>query len=158
MDIQNRMIHRMPLDDPEDLDVLLEFAELLRDAVSKKRDGDVCNMIRYTIDNGYLEAFYWAMGIFDEAYGQTQTPLSDFQCVLGTHIPDYNGFISRLGVNLNAFENDILPVRDENGEVQSFFNIIKYKTGFSHIELLTLESFDAKDNDYIQYMLLCRCQ
>lgn len=151
MDILNGL-----LEDPEDLDCLLEYAGLVRDAVEGGRLADLRRLIRYSAEHGYHEALYWAMGILDETCARSDGTLADFECVIGRSIPDYNGFISRMGIDLNAYENDVRPVRDENGEVQAFFNIIRYQTAFAHIELVTSENFDARDNDYIQYLLVCR--
>ncbi len=147
--IQECLKRNIPLEKPDELDTLLEFAELVRNAVREERYSDVSNLICYTVAHSHYEAFYWAMGILDELV------LMDYECILGKLIADYSEFIRRLGVDLNAFENDVLPIRDENGEIQSFLNIIRYKTAFDHIDLVTSENFDAKDNDYIQYMLVC---
>ena len=43
---------------------------------------------------------------------------------------------------------------DHDGEVQSFFNILTYKTAYPNIFLTTEENFDTKDNDFIRYRLL----
>ena len=145
------------LDAPEELDTLLEFAEEVREALEENRLADVADLIRYTVMNGYQEAFCWGLGILEEVYGQDGTR-GELVCQIGRFIPEYNEFISRLQVDLSACENDVLQIRDENGEVQSFFNILRYRTGFAHIELVTSENFDARDNDYIQYMLVCRAK
>lgn len=153
MDIQKRILGDLPLDEADELDVLLEFAQLVREMIGENRDRELRELIRYTVRHGYLEALYWALGILDETYGQTGDAQANFECMLGGYIPRYNDFISRLGVDLNAFESDIQKIPDENGEVQSFFQIIKYRTAFDHLELRTRENFDARDNDYIQYLL-----
>lgn len=150
MELREQIRGEFPIDDPEDMDTLLEFAELVRDAVAEKRHDDICRAIRYTVGNSYYEAFCWALGILEETCDQ----LGYFECDIGRSIPDYNEFVSRLGVQPDACGNDVDPVRDENGEIQAFFNIIRYKTGFEHIGLVTLENFDARDNDYIQYRLV----
>ena len=152
LDIWNRILRNEPLEDPEELEVLLELAELVRNCIEDRRLEDLKRVIRYTVAHGHYEAFAWAVGIVEELADR----LGAFECALGRTIPDYEEFILRLGVDLNAFENDIQQVRDEHGEVQSFFNIIRYKTGFAHIELLSSENFDARDNDYIEYRLVCR--
>ena len=43
-----------------------------------------------------------------------------------------------------------------DGEVQSFFNILTYRTSYESVFLITEENFDTKDNDYIRYKLLFR--
>ena len=155
MERMEKIRQDLPAEDPEDMDFLLEYAELVRAALENGSREEVSNLVRYPVRHGYHEAFYWAAGILDEICGQRGSALWGCEFVLGTHIPDFNRFISRLGVDLNAFENDIRQVFDELGEVQSFFNIIRYRTAFEHIELVTSENFDARDNDYITYALRC---
>ena len=152
MEIWNRILRNEPLEGPEELEVLLELADLVRDFVAQKRSEELGRLVRYTMAQGHYEAFIWAVGIVEESADR----LGAFECALGRTIPDYEEFILRLGVDLNAFENDIEQVRDEHGEVQSFFHIIRYKTGFAHIELVSSENFDARDNDYIEYRLVFR--
>ena len=59
-------------------------------------------------------------------------------------------------MDLNAFSNEVEPNRDENGEIQSFYNIIRYQTAFPGITLVTSENFDTRDNDFIEYRLVVR--
>ena len=146
----------LPLEDPEELDVLLEFAELVRDALENGRTLELEAFVRYTVSHGYHEALYWILGIMQEYRERMGEGEPAFSCLLGKLIPDYSGFISRLGVDLNAFSNDVEPIREENGEIQSFYNIIRYQTAFSRITLATWENFDAKDNDFIDYRLVVR--
>ena len=155
MELLRRLLQNSPVDDPEDMDFLLDFSELLRDTLHESRFEDAAALVRCTIVNGWHEAFYWALGILEEVWDRSGGCLSDFECVIGKSIPDYDAFISRLGADLNAFGNDVLPMRDENGEIQSFYNIISYKTAFPHIRLVTSENFDTRDNDFIEYRLLC---
>ena len=63
-------------------------------------------------------------------------------------------FIKHLQVDLNAIDNDSETIIDHDGEVQSFFNNLTYKTAYNHIFLVTEENFDTKDNDFIRYKLL----
>ena len=44
-------------------------------------------------------------------------------------------------------------VRDEHGEVISFFNILTYPTAYKNIFFISSENFDTKDNDYVLYKL-----
>ena len=149
MDICSYIAGSVPLEKPEDLEVLLEIADAVRSFSDQGRREDIAGLIRYTIRFGYHEALYWILGILEEG------ALGGFECPIGRTIPDYEDFIRRLGVDLRAFQNDVVQVRDENGEVQSFFNIIRYQTAFDHIDLVTRENFDARDNDYIEYWLVC---
>ena len=96
-----------------------------------------------------------ALGILEECWSRGSGALPAFECVLGRHIPEFDSMISRLEVDLKSAENDVVPIRDENGEIQSFYNILTYQTRFSHIRLVSSENFDAKDNDFIEYRLIC---
>ena len=80
--------------------------------------------------------------------------LKDFTCFIGKSITNYNEFIERLNVDFNVTNNDVETTLDNNGEVQSFFNIFTYNTIYKNIFLVTAENFDTKDNDFIQYKLL----
>ena len=153
MELHERILMDLPLEDAEDLDVLLEFADLVRDALAQGRFPDLAAYVRYTVLRGYHEALSWALELLQEYRDRTAGGM-ELVCVLGQLIPDYNGFISRLGVDLNAFSNDVEPIRDENGEIQSFYNIIRYQTAFPGITLVTSENFDARDNDFIEYRLV----
>ena len=155
MELLEQIKKNFPLDEPEDMDTLLEFADLVRSALEKRQFEDLGVLVRYTVSNGYHEALYWTLGIVQE-HRDCMAGEPEIVCTIGRLIPDYSAFISRLGVNLNAFSNDVEPIRDENGEIQSFYNIIRYETCFSHIALVTSENFDAKDNDFIEYRLIIR--
>ena len=148
MEISERIRQGLALDDPEGIDTLLEIAELARTLLAYGQDQELAGLIRYTVARSYYDAFFWAIGILEESGAK------GFACELGACIPDYDELISRLQVNLDAAGNDVLPVRDENGEIQAFFNIITYKTGFRRIELVTEENYDSRDNDYIRYKLV----
>jgi hypothetical protein len=94
------------------------------------------------------------MEILQEEFDkQDSCALDDFVCRLGKSIPDYDAFSEKLQVDFRALKNDIETMLDENKEVQSFFNILTYQTKFKNIYLVTLENFDTKDNDFIQYRL-----
>ncbi len=153
MDVLEKFFQNNNLQDSEDIDSLLEFASLVRQLIVSKRYSDITGMILYTIERNYYEAFSWSMGILQEEFGRAECELENFECMLGKYIPDYNEFMQRLQVDVNAVKNDVETVRDENGEVESFFNIFTYKTGFENIYLVSAENFDTKDNDYIQYKL-----
>ncbi len=83
--------------------------------------------------------------------------LKSFSCFLGKSITNYDEFIRRLQVDLRAIDNDAETVLDHEGEVQSFFNILTYRTAYENIFLTTEENFDTKDNDFIRYKLLFKC-
>ena len=142
------------LRDPDDIDSLLELADLLRQHIADALYSDVSRLINYTVEHSYYEAFSWCMGILQEAFECDDCDLSDFLCVLGKSIPDYDAFSEKLQVDFSCPTNDTETVCDQNGEVTAFFNILTYPTGYRNIYLVSCENFDTKDNDYIQYKLL----
>jgi len=146
--LQNNRLH-----DPEDMDALLEAAALTRQMLEEKQEPAICALIRYTVERGYYEAFSWILGILQEAFDK-DAEQADFVCELGGSIPDYGEFIRRLQVDLRVQSSDVEKIPDEYGEVQSFFNIFTYRTGYPNISLMTAENFDTKDNDFIQYKLV----
>lgn len=143
------------LKDPEDIDALLEAAEITRQLICDGMYSDISQLINYTIGNRYFEAFTWIMDILQEEFGKEENHgLKDFTCFIGNSISDYNEFIQRLQIDFRAETNDFETTLDNNGEIQSFFNILTYKTCYKNIFLITAENFDTKDNDFIQYKLL----
>ena len=143
------------LGDPDDIDALLEVAEITRRLVREERCSDISRLISYTIEKGYFEAFSWIMAVLQEELENPESiGLKDFSCELGGMIPHYNDFIQRLNVDFNVIDNDVEKAYDDHGEVQSFFNIFRYKTAHKNIFLVTEENFDLKDNDFIRYKLL----
>ncbi len=79
--------------------------------------------------------------------------LKDFTCFIGKSIANYQAFINCLQVDLKAIDNDAETITDRDGEVQSFFNILRYETAYPNIFLMKEENFDTKDNDFIRYKL-----
>ena len=152
MSLFDDFIRNSDLSDPDDINSLLDLADLVRRLVS---DGDyeqINRAINYTVDNGYLEALSWTMEILQEELSKGEAcTLDDFACEIGKAIKNYNEFINQLGIDLQVMKNDVETILDENGEVQSFFNIFIYKTRFDNIYFLSSENFDTKDNDFIQY-------
>lgn len=153
MDMIDNFLRSNDLKDDDNLDALLELADLVRKLVSGQRYSDMERVIRYTVEQGCYEAFSWCVGIVQEEFAREDCVLSDFACELGKSIPDYDGFVAVLQVDFRDFAIDTETVRDKNGEVVSFFNIFVYKTGYDHVRLVSSENFDTKDNDYIQYKL-----
>ena len=155
MSLLDDFIRNSDLSDPDDINSLLDLADLVRRLVS---DGDyeqINRAINYTVDNGYLEALSWTMEILQEEFGKgADCALDDFACEMGKAIKNYNDFINQLGIDLHVMKNDVETILDDNGEVQSFFNILIYKTRFDNIYFLSSENFDTKDNDFIQYKFL----
>ena len=143
------------LQDPEDIDSLLEAAALARELIGGKQYEQINTLIVYTVENGYYEAFAWVLEILQEEFGKGEgCGLENFACELGRLIPNFNEFIQRLQVDFNVLSNDVEKQLDDHGEVESFFNIFTYETRYPNIHLVSAENFDVKDNDFIQYRLL----
>jgi hypothetical protein len=142
------------LKDPDDIDALLELAEIVGGLICDERYSDIELLINYTISNEYYEAFTWVMAALQEELEKKDSyRLKDFTCFIGKSIANYDEFIHRLQVDLKAIDNDSETMIDRDGEVQSFFNILKYKTAYPNVFLITEENFDTKDNDFIWYKL-----
>ena len=142
------------LSDPGDIDALLELAEITRQMICGNRNSEIEILIQYTISNDYYEAFSWVMAVIQEEFDKKgNCTLKDFICYIGKSIVNYDEFIKRLQVDLKAPDNDAEAIIDHNGEVQSFFNILTYKTAYNNVLLITEENFDTKDNDFIRYKL-----
>ena len=154
MDMMENFLQNNNLRDADDIDSLLELADLLRQLLAGALYSDVCRLINYTVEHSYYEGFSWCMGILQEVFEDSCCGLRDFECTLGKSIPDYDEFTQRLQADLSRPKNDTRTVCDQNGEVTSFFNILTYQTGYRNIRLVSCENFDTKDNDYIQYSLL----
>ena len=78
----------------------------------------------------------------------------DFLCDFGNKINNYDEFISALKIEVEPHISAIKKITERYGEIESFFNILIYKTKYSGIFLISMENFDTKDNDFIQYKLL----
>ena len=153
MDMTEKFLQNNNLQDEYDIDALIELASLVRALVSEKQYEEISRVINYTIEHGYNEALSWCLGILQEEYEKEDCALEHFECALGKSIPDYDGLIERLQVDLTAPQNGVETVRDPYGEVESFFNILVYETGFANVRFISSENFDTKDNDYVQYKL-----
>lgn len=148
------LIHENNLSDPGDLNALLELAEITRQGICAECYTDIELLIRYTISNDCYEAFSWVMAVLQEEFDKKDScRLKDFTCLIGRSIVNYDEFIKRLQVDLKAFDHDAEAIMDHNGEVESFFNILTYKTAYRNAFLITEENFDTKDNDFIRYKL-----
>ena len=150
----DELLKKNNLADPDDIDALLELAEITRQAISTERYHDIELLIDYTVRNDCFEAFSWIMAALQEEYDKADNcRLKEFTCYIGSSIANYDEFIRRLQVDFKAIDNDVETVIDPNGEVQSFFNILTYKTAYRSVFLISEENFDTKDNDFIRYKL-----
>ena len=149
-----KWIHNNQLKDPDNLDALLETADLTRQLIHDRNYTGLNTMICYTIGNSLYEGFSWIMDLLQEEFGKTEEySLDDFKCDIGKSIDGFNEFADRLEVDFNVRKHEIEKVYDEHGEVESFFNNVTYKTKYNNIYLISSENFDTRDNDFIQYSL-----
>lgn len=149
----DQFLARYNLQDPEDFDALLELASLVRELIRNNQTPEICRILRYTLEHGCHEAFSWCVGLLQEDLEKAESALTPFDFTIGTTIPDYNEFVQRLQVDFNAMNNGLETVLGHTGEIESFFNILVYRTGYKNVFLVSSENFDNKDNDYIQYKL-----
>ena len=155
MDVIKNWIQNNCLMNPDDIDALLDTADLTRQLIHEKNYTGINTVINFTIENSLHEAFTWIMELLEEEFEKKDGyELEDFACNIGRSIADFDEFSDRLQVDYNVQQNSVESVYDEHGEVESFFNNFIYKTKYGHIYLISSENFDTKDNDYIQYKLL----
>jgi len=142
------------LKDPDDIDALVELAEIEGELIRDERYSDIELLINHTISNDYYEAFSWVMAALQEEFEKKDgCRLKGFTCFIGKSVPNYDEFMNRMQVDLKAIDNDSETITGRDGEVQSIFNILTYKTAYPNIFLITEENFDTKDNDFIRYKL-----
>ena len=141
------------LHDTENIDSLIELSTLVRTLINGNQQAEINCILQYIMEHSFYEAFTWCMGLLQEALENQEDALQSFEFVIGKAIPNYDAFIELLQVDFHALDNGVETVYDNNGEIESFFNILVYKTGYKNIYLISLENFDTKDNDYVQYKL-----
>ena len=145
------------LQDPEDIEALLVLSEITGQLIREERYEEIERLVCHVVSHEYYEAFSWIMAALQEEFNKKEDCcLRDFTCFIGKSIGNYDEFIRRLHVDLKAIGNDAETISDHNGEVQSFFNILTYKTTYANVFLITEENFDTKDNDFIRYKLQFR--
>ena len=155
MNALDNWVENSRLNNHDDIDALLDTADLARQLIHDSNYAGINTIINYTIENSLYEAFSWVMALLQEEFEKTNDYcLDDFECNIGRSIADYDEFSERLQVDFNVSETSVERVYDEHGEVESFFNNFTYETKYDHIYLVSSENFDTKDNDYIQYKLL----
>ena len=128
------LLKKNNLKDPENIEGLLELAEITELLISEKRYADLELLICYTIRNDCYEAFTWVMAAIQQEFDRKEScRLTDFNCFLGKSIADYDELISHLQVDLKAIDSDVRTVIGNDGEVQSFFNILIYRTAYVYL-------------------------
>ena len=84
MDMIESWMQNYLLQDPEDMDALLEAADLTRQLIKNRNYPDLNTLIAYTIENGLYECFSWVMSLLQEEFEkEAEYDLDDFVCLLG---------------------------------------------------------------------------
>ncbi len=156
MNILNDFFNKNNLSDNNDIEALIQVADILRNLIIQKEYNNISNLIKYVISKDYKEAISWIIGILQEEFEkeENKNSIKDFSCDIEKSLHNYNAFVGYLGVDFNSIDNEVKTIYDCNGEIESFYNIMVYKTKYKNIFLISSENFDTKDNDYIQYKLL----
>lgn len=154
MDNLNKVLLNNDLSDEENIDAFLELADLIRKLLEQKEYEKIKYVIKFIIGKNYHDALLWTVSIMQEIFEKDDKCLKDFFCELGSKIQQFDQFINCLGIELKPLKTDIEYERDKNGEIDSFYNILTYKTKFKNIFLISSEKFDTKDNDSIQYKII----
>lgn len=138
----------------DEFDSLLELSDIVREFIELENYEQVENIINYSLDNNYYEAFSWIVLILQEEMGKNKNISKEVLCDLGKSINKFDKFIDCLGVEQNSLNLDLKNIYDKNGELNSTVYTSIYKTKIQDVYLITSENFDTKDNDYIEYKLL----
>ena len=141
------------LRDPEDLDALLELAAHTRTLADSRQYDALAQLLESLVAQGCFEGLTWVLEILQECYDRSDG-FRGFSCTLGRTIPDYDDFIRILEIDFGTVKNDVEQILDQHREVQSFYNILTYPTRYPNLFLVSLENFDTKDNDFIDYRLV----
>ena len=142
------------LQDSEDIEFLLEVADLVRKQIESRQDSEISALLNELIQNNFYEAFSWTMELLQEEFEKKEKGLGDFVCQIGRSVTNFDEFSDRLQMDSRPLYQGTENAYDTNGEIQSFSYIRTYQTKYKNIFLLSSENFDARDNDYIQYKLL----
>ena len=126
----------------------LELSDYTRNLVFEKEYAKLSKLIKYIQENEFFEALSWIISIIEENCKE------DFLCDFGNKINNYDEFVSVLKIEVEPYISTIKKITERYGEVESFFNILIYKTRYNGIFLISMENFDTRDNDFIQYKLV----
>ena len=78
------------LRDPEDIDALVELAEITGRLISDESCSDIERLIQYLVSNDCYEAFSWVLAALQEEFDKEENyTLKDFTCYIGRSIADY---------------------------------------------------------------------
>ena len=91
MDLLEKWIQDNQLQDPDDIDALLEAADLTRQLIQDRNYSGISRMIRYTVDHDYFECFTWVLDLLQEEFEKTKEyDLDDFYCGIGRSIANFD--------------------------------------------------------------------
>ena len=136
------------LSNVEYIEDFLELSDYTRKIIIQKEYKKLTKLINYILKNELFEAFSWIVSIIEETNNE------DFLCELGNKVDNYDEFVNVLKIEVDPYISTIKKITEKYGEVESFLNILIYKTRYNEIYLISIENFDTKDNDFIQYKLL----
>lgn len=132
----------------ENIDDFLELSDFTRNLVLKKEYEKLSRLIKYIVENEFFEALSWVISIIEENCNE------EFSCDFGNMINNFDEFTNILKIEEDPYISGIKKVTEKYDEVESFFNLLIYKTRYKGAFLISMEKFDTKDNDFIQYKLL----
>ncbi len=97
------------LQDPDDVDALLEAAGLTRQLVQAKDYKGINTVIVYTIENDFYECFSWVISILQEEFEkEDQCVLDSFACDIGRSIAKYDNIYLISSENFDTKDNDYI--------------------------------------------------
>lgn len=138
----------------DEIEDFLELSDYTRELISNGEYGKVGELVKTVLSSKYFEAFSWVTSILQEKYGDEKCNIKDFSCNLGRKIDNYDEFTNVLGIDPEPYTTTMKTITGKDGEIQSFYNILILKTNYTGTYLVSMENFDTKDNDFIQYKLL----
>lgn len=153
MDNMELFLRTNDLNDPDNIDALLDLAALVRELMEERRYEDIGRILRHCVERDCREALSWCLNVIEEAFQKAGPGAEPFACVLGSAIANFDALTELLQVDFRVCTNGIEPIRDHHGEVESFFNILSYETAYPHIRFVSTENFDTQDRDYVLYQL-----
>lgn len=143
------------LSSTEFIDDFLELSDYTRKLIRKKEYKKINKLLKYILSNNYFEAFSWIISLLQEKHSkENNNDIEGLLLDLGGKIYNYNEFINVLGVNTEPYISIIKPITGKYEEIESFYNIVIYKTDNEGVYLTSVENFDNQDNDFIEYKLL----
>jgi len=143
------------LSSTEYIDDFLKLSDYTRELVTEKEYIKINKLIKHILSSKSFEAFSWIISILQEKYSDKDNrDIEEFLCDLGKKIDNYNEFTNVLGVQTEPYATTMKTITGKDGEIESFYNILIFKTNYKEIYLISMENFDTRDNDFIQYKLL----